>query len=175
MPLSATDARTIYIDSFKATDDHDSLRRTFSKFGKVNLVSLPRFPQSKKFKGFGFVEFTEQSAADKVAAMPSDADELCGIRVMSKIRWLEMKEQLKLRLASSDAPEASVKANNANEPGDSKSVDTAGKVAAKKKKKLKRRKPAAGGHIHFGDSDPDEKSDSSDGNDQQEAAKKQKV
>ncbi|POM79740.1 Hypothetical protein PHPALM_2519 [Phytophthora palmivora] len=86
------DARTIYIDSFSATDDHDSLRRTFTKFGKVSLVSLPRFPQSKKFKGFGFVEFSERTAAVEAVARSSDAD-LRGIRVMSKTRWLEMKEQ----------------------------------------------------------------------------------
>ncbi|OWZ14458.1 hypothetical protein PHMEG_00012064 [Phytophthora megakarya] len=152
------DTCTIYFDSFSATDDHDSLRRTFAKFGKVNLVSLPRFPQSKKFKGFGFVEFSEQSAAEQAVAKASDTD-LRGIRVMSKARWLEMKEQLKQRLAS-DGVDASDKAERSN----------ATEVVTHATTKKKKRRKQSGGHIHFGD---EEEQDSDNNN--CDAIKKQKV
>lgn len=170
VPPSATDARTIYIDSFSATDDHDSLRRTFAKFGKVNLVSLPRFPHSKKLKGFGFVEFSEQHAADEAAAQSSDAD-LRGIRVMSKTRWLEMKEQLKRRLSCADvaAGTASDNADKSNAPDESKSCDLVNN-AATGKKKYKRRKPATSEHIHFGDDDNGEEPTNGE-----ETTKKQKI
>ncbi|KAG6585137.1 la-related protein 7-like [Phytophthora cinnamomi] len=174
------DARTIYIDSFGTADDHDSLRRTFAKFGKVNLVSLPRFPQSKKFKGFGFVEFAEQRAAEEAVAGASDGADLRGIRAMSKRRWLEMKEQLKLRLSCSDTSEGntcSAKADDANASDDpNKCAHLVSRTATDKKLKKKRQKPASGGHIHFGDGDSDEQPANSDSNDNQEAsAKKQKL
>ncbi|KAF1794491.1 Nucleotide-binding alpha-beta plait domain [Phytophthora cactorum] len=160
--------RTVYIDSFSATDDHDSLRRTFAKFGKVNFVSLPRFPQSKKFKGFGFVEFSEQSAADEVAAKSSNTD-LRGIRVMSKTRWIEMKKQLKRRLSCAEA-DADVAVGNDLNTGNSMN-----RSATTGKKKKKRRIPAVGGgHLHFGDDEGDEEGPTdSDGNG--ETTKKQKV
>ncbi|KAG2909508.1 hypothetical protein PC117_g19634 [Phytophthora cactorum] len=174
------DPRTVYIDSFSATDDHDSLRRTFAKLGKVNFVSLPRFPQSKKFKGFGFVEFSEQSAADEAAAKSSDTD-LRGIRVMSKTRWIEMKEQLKRRLSCAEADadvavgSASDKANSANAPDDLNTGNSMNRSATTGKKKKKRRIPAVGGgHLHFGDDEGDEEGPTdSDGNG--ETTKKQKV
>ncbi|GMF18143.1 unnamed protein product [Phytophthora fragariaefolia] len=173
------DTRTIYIDSFGPTDDHDSLRRTFSKFGKVNLVSLPRFPQSKKFKGFGFVEFSEQSSAEEAVTKSSGAD-LRGIRVMSKGRWLEMKEQLKLRLSSPDTAEIKASAkteytgllDDAIKPGNvSSSTPPTGK-----NKKKKRQKPSSAGHIHFGDEDNGQQREDSDTNgDKGTTSKKQKV
>ncbi|KAJ8559041.1 hypothetical protein ON010_g8407 [Phytophthora cinnamomi] len=166
--------------SFGTADEHDSLRRTFAKFGKVNLVSLPRFPQSKKFKGFGFVEFAEQRAAEEAVAGASDGADLRGIRAMSKRRWLEMKEQLKLRLSCSDTSEGntcSAKADDANASDDpNKCAHLVSRTATDKKLKKKRQKPASGGHIHFGDGDSDEQPANSDSNDNQEAsAKKQKL
>ncbi|KAK1946900.1 La-related protein 7 [Phytophthora citrophthora] len=160
------DARTIYIDSFSAADDHDSLRRTFAKFGKVNLVSLPRFQQSKRFKGFGFVEFSDQSAADKAAAASSDAD-MGGIRVMTKTRWIGMKEQLKHQLTNADASAASSHPGSVSVPDDAKNtVDSQGKSEQKKRK---RRKQTAAEHIHFSGDD----GESNDGEDT--TTKKQKI
>ncbi|TDH68474.1 hypothetical protein CCR75_008681 [Bremia lactucae] len=103
------DARTIYFDNFCATDDHDSLRRVFARFGKVTLVTLPRFRLSKKFKGFGFVEFADQTAAENAAAESLNLD-LRGIRVLSKTRWIQMKEDLKRQLTCVDAKVESGKA-----------------------------------------------------------------
>ncbi|CAH0518200.1 unnamed protein product [Peronospora belbahrii] len=77
---SAIDARTIYIDSFGATDDHDSLRQVFAQFGKS-------FPINRLLT---------------LLSTTSDAN-LKGIRVMRKTRWLEMKEQLKRQLYHNDA------------------------------------------------------------------------
>ncbi|CAI5720102.1 unnamed protein product [Hyaloperonospora brassicae] len=93
--------RTIYIENVSATDDHDSLRRVFAVFGRVNLVSLPRFSHNRKFKGFGFVEFADVLAADKAVVSSSVLNQR-GIRVMRKTRWLDMKEQLKHQLAHDD-------------------------------------------------------------------------
>ncbi|CAH0482984.1 unnamed protein product [Peronospora belbahrii] len=77
MPAAGLDdsanARTIYIDSFGATDDHDSLRQSFPINRLLTLLSTT-----------------------------SDAN-LKGIRVMRKTRWLEMKEQLKRQLYHNDA------------------------------------------------------------------------
>ncbi|CAH0518198.1 unnamed protein product [Peronospora belbahrii] len=84
MPAAGLDdsanARTIYIDSFGATDDHDSLRQVFAQFGKS-------FPINRLLT---------------LLSTTSDAN-LKGIRVMRKTRWLEMKEQLKRQLYHNDA------------------------------------------------------------------------
>ncbi|ETL26917.1 hypothetical protein F442_19956 [Phytophthora nicotianae P10297] len=170
------DARTIYIDSFSATDDHDSLRRTFAKFGKVNLVSLPRFPQSKKFKGFGFVEFSDQSAANNASAKSSDAD-LRGIRVMSKTRWIQMKEQLKRQLSCPDGDLATGndidKVDSASTPDNSSTCDVMSNATGKKKKR-RRKRAVGGGHLHFGDDEGGEEG-ASGSEDNREATKKQKT
>lgn len=153
------DARTIYIDSFSATDDHDSLRRTFSEFGKVNLVSLPRFSQSKKFKGFGFVEFSEQAAVERaISASTSTEASLNGIRAMSKARWLEMKEQLKEKLASSAAATASedTQQDEKSSGGSPGNLQTKPSKDFDKTKKRKRQRPPPAEHVHFSDSDEED-------------------
>ncbi|RLN73288.1 hypothetical protein BBJ28_00011759 [Nothophytophthora sp. Chile5] len=186
------DLRTVYIDSVGKEDDHDSLRRTFSKFGKVNLVSLPRFQQSKRFKGFGFVEFAEQSAAvETVKAARSLDTDLRGIRVMSKVRWLEMKEQLKLQLSTTPAGafETATKEGGEQKDGTAISSKKMERNLAKSsermlgEKKQRRRKPSAGGHIHFSDDEDGEDEETPMHDQQEEAAethqeqraKKQKV
>uniref|UniRef100_M4C2L6 RRM domain-containing protein n=1 Tax=Hyaloperonospora arabidopsidis (strain Emoy2) TaxID=559515 RepID=M4C2L6_HYAAE len=143
-----TDARTIYIDTVGVMDDHDSLRRVFASFGKVNLVSLPRFSQNRKFKGFGFVEFADAVAVDEAVANLSNVD-LRGIRVMKKTRWLDIKEQLKYRLAHGGRAEgsASDSAGLLCSPERNSLLNT----AVTKTKEKKRRSPASTEHIHFGD------------------------
>lgn len=133
---------------------------------------MPRFPQSKKFKGFGFVEFAEQDSAEKATAKASDAD-LRGIRVMSKRRWLEMKEQLKLRLScpGTSGSSASAKVDDASDSNKSANL-----VTASGTKKKRRQKPASGGHIHFGNEDSDEQPVDNDSNDNEDMpTKKQKI
>ena len=55
--LTQIDKRTIYIENFPTSIDHETLASIFAKIGKILHISLPRFPQSKKPKGFAFIEF----------------------------------------------------------------------------------------------------------------------
>ena len=41
------------------------LKRIFENFGPVNFVSLPKFKNSNRIKGFAFVEFSTSEAAQK--------------------------------------------------------------------------------------------------------------
>lgn len=52
-----TDERTVYVECLPHDVDHDWIKKVFSSCGKVVYVSLPRFPTTGIFKGFGFVEF----------------------------------------------------------------------------------------------------------------------
>ncbi|RHY18434.1 hypothetical protein DYB36_009343 [Aphanomyces astaci] len=95
--------RTIYIENFPCGSDHDHLRRLFTPFGKVNLVSMPRFPGSQKFKGFAFVEFAVAEAVDAALAALKAATEdshpnLVAIKGMSKTKWLQLRDSLKERI-----------------------------------------------------------------------------
>ncbi|TMW56308.1 hypothetical protein Poli38472_008956 [Pythium oligandrum] len=103
-----SDEQTIYLEGFDPTHDHDSLRKIFASFGKINLVSMPRFQQSRKFKGFAFVEFASQEAAQAaLEAIKSGAtSELQGMKAMSKVTWQEMKEKLKAQLNAQSPEEA---------------------------------------------------------------------
>ncbi|KAF0684754.1 Aste57867_23269 [Aphanomyces stellatus] len=95
--------RTMYIENFPSGSDHDSLRRLFTPFGKVNLVSMPRFPGSQKFKGFAFVEFASaETVAVVVAAVKAKDMEqtpaLVGIKGMPKVKWVQLRDSLKERI-----------------------------------------------------------------------------
>jgi len=52
------DKRTVYIENFPEDINHETIAKIFSKCGKVLHVSLPKYAESKAFKGFGFVEFS---------------------------------------------------------------------------------------------------------------------
>lgn len=72
-------------------------------FKQVNLVSMPRFQHSKKFKGFAFIEFATPEAAQAALEASVKADPaLGGIRAMGKRRWEELKAQLKNQLESGE-------------------------------------------------------------------------
>lgn len=68
---------------------------------------MPRFPQSKRFKGFAFVEFGSVDAAKSAseAALARDPA-LLGLRAMPKAQWQEMKRQLKEQLAAASTEHA---------------------------------------------------------------------
>lgn len=129
---------------------------------QVNLVSMPRFPQSKRFKGFAFVEFAStQAAGDAVKAAHAAEPELKGIRAMSKTRWQEMKRQLKEQLAAA-APhpaEAEQLTGTRGAAGQDKKGDVANTTsnpalasATEKHRHTKTGKRKTGGdHIHFRD------------------------
>ncbi|GAB9474226.1 hypothetical protein Gpo141_00011361 [Globisporangium polare] len=146
--------RTVYIENFGVEDDHDSLRKRLSKFGKVNLVSMPRFPQSKRFKGFAFVEFASTQAAEALVAAALATDpELHGVRAMPKVQWQELKQQLKEQLASATPQGAAAEERGAasstriasvelhEEDDGEPTADNHTRASAPKKRK--------NGHIHF--------------------------
>ena len=63
-------------------------------------MSMPRFRQSRKFKGFAFVEFaTRSAAAEALKAIETQSDpSLAGYRAMPKVRWLDLKEKMMKQL-----------------------------------------------------------------------------
>lgn len=88
LPQSAIDSRTIYIEKLPSTAsiDHESLSKMFKVFGDVTYIrygvnrlsdisrtiypsipphSLPRHKSTGDLKGFAFIEFSSQDAADK--------------------------------------------------------------------------------------------------------------
>jgi hypothetical protein len=128
---------------------------------------MPRFQQSRKFKGFAFVEFAAVDAAEAaVKAAAAREPSLGGIRAMSKLRWLNLKEQLKAKLleaeggaghqdpelsaASGQAPTGS-DGNTGACPSDVGASQTQAQAQAPRKKKKKR-----SAHIHFGSSDSED-------------------
>ncbi len=51
------DERCIYVENLPININHDLLISIFSRCGKVVHVSIPKFSDNKKPKGFGFVIF----------------------------------------------------------------------------------------------------------------------
>ncbi|MDR3548363.1 MAG: la-related family protein [Candidatus Pacebacteria bacterium] len=54
---SQVDRRTIYVENLPSAIVHESLAAIFAKIGRLLHVSLPKFAQSRKPKGFAFIEF----------------------------------------------------------------------------------------------------------------------
>lgn len=54
------DECTLYIEQIPINSTHESISAVFSRFGKVNYVSLPRYKKSRQIKQFGFVEFDDK-------------------------------------------------------------------------------------------------------------------
>lgn len=47
----------MYIENFPESSTIETLKKTFSKIGNINYVSLPKFKNSKNNKGYAFIEF----------------------------------------------------------------------------------------------------------------------
>lgn len=58
------DTRSIYFENIPDSAKHSTIHSIFSKIGQVLYISLPRFPESKILKGFGFVEFSERQSCE---------------------------------------------------------------------------------------------------------------
>ncbi|XP_015432666.1 PREDICTED: la-related protein 7 [Dufourea novaeangliae] len=60
-----TDECTVYVQNLPPDADHEMLSTMFSQYGVVDYVSVPRYKQTKKIKGFAFVEFDTPESANK--------------------------------------------------------------------------------------------------------------
>ncbi|XP_049868028.1 la-related protein 7 [Pectinophora gossypiella] len=70
-PVQAYDAdlRTVYVESIPVTATREWLQRVFSVYGDVAYISLPKFKNSQKIKGYGFIEFKKPEDAQKCLNM----------------------------------------------------------------------------------------------------------
>lgn len=64
LPYDA-DSRTVYVESIPGTASREWLERVFSDYGHVAYISLPKFKNSQKIKGFAFIEFNKPEDAQK--------------------------------------------------------------------------------------------------------------
>merc|ERR1712071_728533 len=65
LPRSQVDISTIYVEQLPLNANHEWLTKVFSEFGRVAYVSLPKFKDLTKIKGFAFVEFDSVEDATK--------------------------------------------------------------------------------------------------------------
>jgi len=73
------------VENLPSDADRESLTKLFSDFGEVVYVSIPRFPSSRRSKGFAFVEFSADSAVVAVlAAMEGVQGELASIKAFQE-------------------------------------------------------------------------------------------
>lgn len=83
----------IYVEGLTIDTDHDWLSNIFSRFGSVDYVSIPRYNNTKKIKGYAFVEFSKaedaqnclKEFADKNCTLPSliEPHDLLSIKTFS--------------------------------------------------------------------------------------------
>lgn len=59
------DEKTLYVEALPAKADHDWIKSSFSRFGPISYVSLPRYKVSKKIKEFAFIEFEKEESIGK--------------------------------------------------------------------------------------------------------------
>lgn len=59
------DSKTLYVEALPTKADHEWIKTSFSNFGPVVYVSLPRYKVSKKIKEFAFIEFEKEDSVDK--------------------------------------------------------------------------------------------------------------
>ncbi|KPJ13394.1 La-related protein 7 [Papilio machaon] len=59
------DARTVYVESIPVKATQDWLKKVFSNYGHVAYISLPKFRNTQRIKGFGFIEFEKPQEAQK--------------------------------------------------------------------------------------------------------------
>ncbi|KAL7644486.1 UNVERIFIED_CONTAM: hypothetical protein RMT77_005318 [Armadillidium vulgare] len=56
---------TIYVENLPLNSTHDWLQKVFSLYGTIDYISLPRFRNNGRPKGFAFVEFSTPQEAQK--------------------------------------------------------------------------------------------------------------
>ncbi|XP_065221458.1 la-related protein 7 [Planococcus citri] len=63
-PITNADECTIYVEDLPPETDHDWLKSVFKTYGNIVYVSVPRYKQSNKIKGFAFVQFVSSECAN---------------------------------------------------------------------------------------------------------------
>jgi len=95
---SATENRTVYFEGIPANATHDAMYSVFATCGTVLYISLPRFTESRRPKGYGFVEYGSSDEATYALShlsstiLPDSQEEL---RIMSKSMWSRLKKAYK--------------------------------------------------------------------------------
>lgn len=64
------DSRTVFLNGLKGILKERDLERHFSTFGEVNHIQISTYLESKRYKGFGFVEFAGSESVEKVLSRP---------------------------------------------------------------------------------------------------------
>ncbi|XP_063619680.1 la-related protein 7 isoform X1 [Cydia splendana] len=64
-PVEPYDAesRTVYVESIPVTANRDWLEKVFSDYGHIAYISLPKFKNSQRIKGYAFIEFDKTEDA----------------------------------------------------------------------------------------------------------------
>lgn len=75
------------MEKYPPDSDHDTLRKLFSKYGKVVHVSLPRNPNTREFKGFAFIEFSTVQAVEEVCLAKEQ------FKAMKKREWSTLRDR----------------------------------------------------------------------------------
>lgn len=120
--LDCIDNRTIYVENFPTFVDHDLFEEIFLTIGIIECISLPKFSETKVNKGYAFITFKDEEAVQLAIdnfnnSIPGQfikdkpRTKLIPLRILTKKRWLEYKEDFKKLkkeyFSNSDAEEAS--------------------------------------------------------------------
>ncbi|XP_063375976.1 la-related protein 7 isoform X2 [Cydia fagiglandana] len=64
-PVEPYDAesRTVYVESIPVTANREWLEKVFSDYGHIAYISLPKFKNSQRIKGYAFIEFDKTEDA----------------------------------------------------------------------------------------------------------------
>ena len=79
----------IYMGNLPFRYKERELEEVFSKYGEIEDIFLVRDRNTKKLKGFGFITFTDEQAAN--AALEMDSQELGGRQI--KVAMAKEKEK----------------------------------------------------------------------------------
>ena len=75
-------AKKLYVGNLPWSMSTEDLSALFSKYGEVSSAEVKIFPDTKRSRGFGFVEFVEDSAADAAIAGLDGNEEASGRKLI---------------------------------------------------------------------------------------------
>lgn len=64
-PRENCEACTVYVQGLPPDATHEWLSGLFTKYGPIAYISIPRYKNTSKIKGFAFVEFDKVEGADE--------------------------------------------------------------------------------------------------------------